>query len=173
MNVTLNKNNQGKLLLLVFSVYIIGVNHYARNVKEARFVVMAGINIGAKNVGDLIFVNIIRKKNRCSICDPLGHLKAVVAARVHRALFHNKTERTLEYLGCDILTFRHHLESKLIDGMTWDNYGEWEIDHIIPIKYNNPTLDEVIARLHWTNTQPLWKRDNASKSNRFVSIVTN
>jgi hypothetical protein len=44
--------------------------------------------------------------------------------------------------------------------MTWANYGkgegQWEIDHIIPLQYNNPSLEQVIQRCHWTNLQPLW-----------------
>jgi hypothetical protein len=36
-------------------------------------------------------------------------------------------------------------------------------------KYNNPTIEEVVARLHWTNTQPMWREENASKGNRFIS----
>lgn len=52
--------------------------------------------------------------------------------------------------------------------MSWDNYGEWEIDHVVPIKYNKPTLDQQIARLHYTNTQPLWKDDNLSKGNKTI-----
>lgn len=54
--------------------------------------------------------------------------------------------------------------------MSWDNYGEWEIDHIVPIMYNNPTLTEVEQRLHWTNTQPMWKEENMSKGNRQISL---
>lgn len=124
-----------------------------------------------RECGGAYFCEHDKERNKCPICDPLGHLKSVVSCRVRSALLGNKTGKTLEYLGCDILSFRSHLESKFVTGMTWDNYGEWEIDHIIPIKYNNPTLNEVVARLYWTNTQPMWKHDNASKSNRYVSIV--
>ena len=53
--------------------------------------------------------------------------------------------------------------------MTWENYGKlWHIDHIIPIKYENPTLEETIERLHWSNTQPLYADLNISKSNKFI-----
>ena len=52
--------------------------------------------------------------------------------------------------------------------MSWDNYGEWEIDHRIPLKYEDPDMDEVIKRLHWTNTQPLWKKDNMKKGNKYI-----
>ena len=52
--------------------------------------------------------------------------------------------------------------------MTWENYGEWEIDHIIPIKYQKPSIEEVIERLNYTNTQPLWASKNRSKGNRYI-----
>lgn len=53
--------------------------------------------------------------------------------------------------------------------MTWENYGKiWHIDHIVPINYKNPTLDEVIKRLHYLNTQPLWASENISKGNRYI-----
>ena len=61
--------------------------------------------------------------------------------------------------------------------MTWDNHGQgegkWNIDHIIPIKYlgaagGEPTLDEVAARLHFTNTQPMWAFENLAKGNRLI-----
>ena len=65
--------------------------------------------------------------------------------------------------------------------MSWDNYGEWEIDHIIPINFQifvkdvdgnliskrPPTEEEVIERLHCTNTQPMWASENMKKGNRY------
>jgi len=68
--------------------------------------------------------------------------------------------------------FKDHLEPKFAKGMTWDNHGEWHIDHIIPIKYAQdgvpPSIKEICRRLHYTNTQPLWANDNISKGNRFT-----
>jgi hypothetical protein len=56
--------------------------------------------------------------------------------------------------------------------MTWDNFGDWEIDHVIPIMYKQdgvvPSLEEVGKRLHYTNTQALWKVENMKKGNRYV-----
>lgn len=55
--------------------------------------------------------------------------------------------------------------------MTWDNYGKyWEIDHKIPIQWGNPTIEQVARRLHYTNTQPLSKKENLEKGNRYVTI---
>lgn len=36
--------------------------------------------------------------------------------------------------------------------------------------YNNPMLDQIIERLHWSNTQPMWKQDNMEKGNRYASF---
>jgi hypothetical protein len=56
--------------------------------------------------------------------------------------------------------------------MTWENYGEWEIDHITPVLYKQdgvkPTIEEVGRRLHYLNCQPMWKMENMKKGNRYV-----
>lgn len=62
-----------------------------------------------------------------------------------------------------------YLENKFIEGMNWENYGTiWNIDHIIPVAYNNPSKYEVVKRLHYSNTQPLWALENISKGNRYI-----
>jgi IS30 family transposase len=63
---------------------------------------------------------------------------------------------------------RIHIEKQFKEGMSWDNYGEWEIDHIVPLKYQNPTLEQLVERFHYTNLQPLWATENRSKSNKFI-----
>jgi hypothetical protein len=57
--------------------------------------------------------------------------------------------------------------------MTWTNYGAvWQIDHITPLGYRldgiAPTNEQKIARLHYTNTQPLTVQENQTKHNRFI-----
>lgn len=112
----------------------------------------------------------MKQRKQCPICDPSGYIRHIVTERIKKALLKNKTEHTIDYLGCDIATFKKHIENQFQEGMSWDNHGdgqrEWAIDHIIPIKWNNPTLEEVKQRLHYTNTQPLWSSSNMSKNNR-------
>ena len=81
--------------------------------------------------------------------------------------------RSKEYLGCDIGTFRAHIEVQFTDGMSWENYGKWHIDHRVPLQYKKdgkaPTMEEVVERLHYTNTQPLWASENMAKCNRYIA----
>jgi hypothetical protein len=109
-----------------------------------------------------------RINHTCKICDPSGHLSGIVKSRVKSALKGSKSKRSIEYLGCSIEDFKKHIEKSFVEGMTWTNYGDWHIDHIHPLKHGSPTLEEVIERLHWTNTQALWAADNIAKGNRFI-----
>ena len=47
-----------------------------------------------------------------------------------------------ELLGCNLLEFELYLLDKLKEGMTFDNYGEWVIDHIKPISLFNLDIDK-------------------------------
>jgi len=75
-----------------------------------------------------------------------------------------KHRKTMEYVGCDAEALREYLESKFLDGMTWENKHEFHIDHIRPCASFD--LDNEVERhkcFHYTNLQPLWAADNLSK----------
>ncbi len=80
----------------------------------------------------------------------------------------NKCGRKWEQVvGYTIEDLRLHLESQFIDGMTWENYGKWHVDHIIPISFFVfDSIDDVEFKMCWRleNLQPLWAKDNLSKS---------
>ena len=110
-----------------------------------------------------------KRKYSCKECDFEGFLKKQVRCRMNQALKRDKKNHSLEYLGCDVNTFKKHIEDQFKPNMSWENYGsEWHIDHIVPLKYDNPTLEQTIERLHYTNTQPLWATENMSKGNRYI-----
>jgi hypothetical protein len=81
----------------------------------------------------------------------------------------NKTEKSLEYVGCSLEELLHHLKSQFKDGMTFENYGEWHIDHIKPLSsfdFNgNKEYIENQLKLAWhfSNLQPLWAKENLTK----------
>ena len=54
--------------------------------------------------------------------------------------------------------------------MTSENYGTiLPMDPIAPLNYNNQTIGEVIPRVHFANTQPLYASENLTLGNEFVS----
>jgi len=76
-----------------------------------------------------------------------------------------KSAKTLDLLGCSIEDLRGKLETKFADGMSWSNYGDWSIDHIIPCSAFDLS-DSIHQRacFNWKNLQPLWRRDNQIKN---------
>ena len=80
----------------------------------------------------------------------------------------SKTAKTEIILGCTIEEFRTYIESKFKIGMSFENHGEWHLDHIYPISLAK-SEKEVIKLNHYTNFQPLWAEDNIKKSNQIVN----
>lgn len=79
---------------------------------------------------------------------------------------YTKKSKTYEILGNDWETVKNHFELLFKPGMSWNNHGEWEIDHIIPLSNANNEND-VIKLCHYINLQPLWKLDNRLKGDKF------
>lgn len=77
----------------------------------------------------------------------------------------SKCASTIELLGITMPKFIKYFESKFTDGMSWDNHGEWHIDHILPCaSFDLTKKSEQKKCFHYTNLQPLWAHDNLSKS---------
>lgn len=66
-----------------------------------------------------------------------------------------KTSHTIDLLGYSALDLKNHLTALFTEGMSWDNYGEWHIDHIKPVSsFDKDTPMSVVNAL--SNLQPLW-----------------
>jgi hypothetical protein len=95
------------------------------------------------------------------IRDSLNH-------RISEALFTNKVtknNKTVNYIGCDIPYFKKWIEFQFIENMSWDNYGEWHLDHVKPCcSYDLTNNNDLLECFNWKNYQPLWKKDNLLKS---------
>lgn len=78
-----------------------------------------------------------------------------------------KSAFTQELLGCTYEEARQHLAAQFEEGMSWDNHGEWEIDHIKPcasFDLTDPTQQREC--FHYSNLQPLWRSENRRKKDR-------
>lgn len=93
----------------------------------------------------------------------LGHriIEVMNASKVR------KDNSTLFYTGCDIMFLRSWIEYQFDERMTWDNYGEWEIDHVKPCcSYDLSVVEQQYKCFNWKNLQPLWRIDNITKSGK-------
>lgn len=65
-------------------------------------------------------------------------------------------------VGCSHLELREHLAGQFRPGMDWGTYRQWEVDHVLPLS-PRVGLGELVERCHYTNLQPLWRRENRQK----------
>ena len=73
-------------------------------------------------------------------------------------------------IGCNEQKLKEHLENLFTEGMSIDNYGEWQVDHIYPIsRYELSDIDNFYECFNYKNLQPLWKEENIKKSNKLPS----
>jgi hypothetical protein len=78
-----------------------------------------------------------------------------------------KVSRTLDLIGCSIVGLRTYLQSKFKSGMSWENYGQWHIDHIRPCSsFDLRTKEQQKQCFHFSNLQPLWAMENFLKGDK-------
>ncbi len=93
---------------------------------------------------------------------PIKKIRHKLLCRLHNFLIRGSdTKLNRETMGCTRDELRARYESLFKSGMTWENYGEWESDHIKEMKtfdlLNEETWKEC---MHYSNLQPQWKTLN-------------
>ena len=106
--------------------------------------------------------------------DPIYKLISNFRTAIYQVLKESNVDKNKHYF--DILQYTpesliNHLESQFENNMNWDNYGEWHVDHKLPItSFNIEEMgDEEFMRC-WSldNLQPMWGNDNIRKSNKII-----
>lgn len=97
-----------------------------------------------------------------------NRLRRSLRSRLWHALKRKaKTGSAVADLSCSINQLKSHLESLFQPGMTWDNYGQWHIDHKVPLcSFNLSNREDFLKACHYENLQPLWAEDNLKKSHK-------
>ncbi|MGE8143060.1 hypothetical protein ACQKOE_13880 [Novosphingobium sp. NPDC080210] len=107
--------------------------------------------------------------------DPVYRLRASVSSYVYFCLRKEKGGKKVEQLlGYSISELRAHIERQFTRGMTWENYGEWHVDHILPVaSFNFDSPDDPDFKACWalTNLRPLWADDNIRKSDKRLFLL--
>ena len=134
---------------------------------ENRQKVIAKTGLWKKQNRDRFRVHMRRhdKKKRST---PRGKLDNAISAGVSSSLARgSKAGRKWQLLvGYTLDELIIHLEKQFKDGMSWDNYGEWHVDHIIPKSaFNYERPEHIDFKRAWalSNLQPLWGRENVRK----------
>jgi hypothetical protein len=109
-------------------------------------------------------------------CVLLDGLKRKLKGRLKDALGRDaNTPHVVDVLGCTIKEFKIYIASLWTEGMDWGNYNYygWHLDHIRPCAsflHLKTDLEEQKQCFHYTNYQPLWRRDNQTKQAKYNGI---
>lgn len=104
-------------------------------------------------------------ENNQRATNPQWKLSKNLRHRLRKAMLgETKGVSAVRDLGMSIADFREYLEKMFTEGMTWDNYGEWHIDHIQPLNsFDLTDKEQALKACHYTNLQPLWAEENLRK----------
>jgi hypothetical protein len=82
--------------------------------------------------------------------------------------------RSEALIGYSFADLRIHLERQFAPGMSWDNYGDWHVDHIVPLStFHITSPDDPAMKQAWamTNLRPLWATENLKKGAKRLYLV--
>jgi hypothetical protein len=106
------------------------------------------------------------RKNKF-LCDPIYKLQHNIRSNISNSFKgYSKNSKTQEILGCEFSVFKKYIEDQFKENMSWENFGEWHLDHKTPISWAE-TEERVYELNHYTNFQPLWAKDNLIKGNKW------
>ena len=109
--------------------------------------------------------NYIKEKRKTDIGFKLN---INISLAIRKALGKNKNGRHWEDLvGYTLDSLKKHLEKLFTEGMNWNNYGDWHIDHKIPksvFNFAKPEHRDFKRCWDLKNLQPMWAHDNVTKN---------
>ena len=114
---------------------------------------------------------------KCLQNHPMRILRNNLSGQLRKALKYSKQKKnnkTFTLLGYTKYDLKNHLESQFTYGMSWDNIGEWHIDHIRPVSsFNFDSTEHPDFKKCWAlnNLQPLWAEDNMKKHTKWDGVV--
>lgn len=104
--------------------------------------------------------------------DPLYKLISNFRTAIYTVLKESNVDKYGHYF--DVLQYTPeelilHLEKQFTEGMTWENYGIWHVDHKFPItSFDIQEMGDEEFMKCWCldNLQPMWGEENIRKSNK-------
>lgn len=94
-------------------------------------------------------------------------ISSSIRLRLNKRLKNKGGRSTFSFLPYTLEQLTYNLQSKFQLGMSWQNYGKWHIDHVIPdCRFNYKSVDDEEFQKCWSldNLQPLWAEENWRKN---------
>lgn len=99
------------------------------------------------------------------------NISTSIAKRVARYSKNKVGESKIARLPYTIRDLAQRLEGLFLPGMSWDNYGKWHVDHIIPhSSFDYKSIYDASFQRCWAlkNLQPMWAPDNIKKGAKLI-----
>ena len=112
----------------------------------------------------------VKRQRRIEKERPMENMKQIMRNSIRKSFKRGgftKKNKNFSILGETWDIVKKHMENNFMEGMSWENHGEWEIDHIIPLSIAR-NEEQLIKLNHYSNLQPLWRKDNQEKSNKIL-----
>ena len=107
--------------------------------------------------------------------NPARRVHGRISNQIWKVLRQGKGCRSaFDLVGYSFDELKAHLERQFVGGMSWENMGEWHIDHIVPLSSFEITgPDDPELRRAWalTNLRPLWADENIRKGAKMEVLL--
>jgi hypothetical protein len=122
--------------------------------------------------------DVSREYARRRASTPRGSLESAIRSGIYSRMTRESgrkgRSKTFDLLGYSPADLARHLERQFLKGMTWENHGEWHIDHILPVaSFQYQTFHDPDFRAAWalTNLRPMWATNNLSKGAKRLTLL--
>lgn len=116
-----------------------------------------------------------REMKRRQRRDPRRRFAMAVRTAVNNSLKERrKSSSTYAALGYTKEELARHLERQFVRGMTWENYGDWHVDHIVPLSsfdIDGTNCKDFRAAWALGNLRPLWATENILKRDKRTHLL--
>ena len=113
--------------------------------------------------------NYERNRRRNNVGALMKHRLSSRLRKILKANGLKKSVATLELIGTTKEGLISHIKSLFQPGMSFQNYGEWHIDHKRPcVLFDLSDLQGQKDCFHYTNLQPLWAAENLKKHDKLT-----
>lgn len=116
----------------------------------------------------------VRAADEARRLTPEWRIKRTISSRIRMFVVGKAGRKTIDLVGYSSAELKAHLERQFLAGMSWQNYGQWHIDHIIPMaSFAIKSIDDPELKRAWSlpNLRPIWAQENMRKHDKVLHLI--